>query len=363
MLFLARVRYQYDALDRLVSHGRLDDAGRQRFYCDNRLVTELEGDERLSIVQHADQLLAQQQCHGDGVISTLLATDQQRSVLNELQANSQRSIAYSSYGHHPRESGLSSLLGFNGQRAEPVTGHYLLGNGYRAFNPVLMRFNSPDNLSPFDKGGLNAYGYCQGDPVNRIDPTGHMVSAIANFFSKVKARYLAVKYGTEYKPVKYFTKISEESAVFVDQYKDGSRLNVYAHGPSSGGLLWDSKTLLGPGELAQRLKNTGLHFESFDSARLIMCHSASEPVHPLNTSGGSFAELFSDFSGLSVKAYEGRVIAENLMPRIKQLKVGETSSRTEYFGISKKGKSLRQFESIGAQYKPVTFQPPKVRNV
>jgi len=48
-----------------------------------------------------------------------------------------------------------------------------LGNGYRAFNPVLMRFNSPDSLSPFGRGGLNAYAYCVGDPVNRSDPNGH----------------------------------------------------------------------------------------------------------------------------------------------------------------------------------------------
>lgn len=68
---------------------------------------------------------------------------------------------------------LHCLLGFNGERPDPVTGHYLLGNGYRAYNPVLLRFNSPDSWSPFGKGGLNPYGYCAGDPVNRRDPTGH----------------------------------------------------------------------------------------------------------------------------------------------------------------------------------------------
>ncbi|WP_350617515.1 RHS repeat-associated core domain-containing protein, partial [Pseudomonas sp. HY7a-MNA-CIBAN-0227] len=71
-------------------------------------------------------------------------------------------MAYSVYGHRPAESGVASVLGFNGERADPVTGHYLLGNGYRAFNPVLMRFNSPDSWSPFGKGGINAYGYCGG---------------------------------------------------------------------------------------------------------------------------------------------------------------------------------------------------------
>jgi RHS repeat-associated protein len=65
-------------------------------------------------------------------------------------------------------------LGFNGERSDLITGRYLLGNGYRAFNPVLMRLNSPDNLSPFGKGGLNPYAYCLGDPINRVDPKGHV---------------------------------------------------------------------------------------------------------------------------------------------------------------------------------------------
>lgn len=59
---------------------------------------------------------------------------------------------------------IPSLLGFNGERPDPVTGHYHLGNGYRPFNPVLMRFNSPDSWSALGKGGVNAYAYCGGDP-------------------------------------------------------------------------------------------------------------------------------------------------------------------------------------------------------
>jgi RHS repeat-associated protein len=75
---------------------------------------------------------------------------------------------------------LLSLLGFNGERPDPVTGCYLLGNGYRAFNPVLMRFNSPDSWSPFGRGGLNAYAYCVGDPVNRHDRNGHTPELLKN---------------------------------------------------------------------------------------------------------------------------------------------------------------------------------------
>jgi RHS repeat-associated protein len=105
--------------------------------------------------------------------TTLLLTDQQRSVLYTVNAQTQKPRAYTVYGHRPAESGMTCLLGFNGEPPDPVTGHYLLGNGYRAFNPVLMRFNSPDSLSPFGEGGLNGYAYCGGDPVNRVDPTGH----------------------------------------------------------------------------------------------------------------------------------------------------------------------------------------------
>ena len=90
----------------------------------------------------------------------------------------QHPIAYSPYGHHQAESGLTSLLGFNGERPDAVTGHYLLGNGYRAFNPVLMRFNSPDSLSPFGKGGINSYAYCLGDPINKYDSSGRSPTRI-----------------------------------------------------------------------------------------------------------------------------------------------------------------------------------------
>ncbi|KAF0255218.1 RHS repeat-associated core domain-containing protein [Pseudomonas putida] len=82
-----------------------------------------------------------------------------------------KTVAYSPYGYHLI---LSGVLGFNGERSDQIAGHYFLGNGYRAFNPPLMRFNSPDTMSPFRIGGLNSYGYCSGDPVNFRDPSGHL---------------------------------------------------------------------------------------------------------------------------------------------------------------------------------------------
>lgn len=78
--------------------------------------------------------------------------------------------AYSPYGvvgRHP-----ATALAFCGQRRDHLLGGYSLGNGYRHYSPALMRFQSPDSLSPFNRGGINAYAYCAGDPINRTDESG-----------------------------------------------------------------------------------------------------------------------------------------------------------------------------------------------
>lgn len=166
--------YYYDPLDRLAAYKISTQSSVQRFYLKARLTNEIQGTMQRTIFRHDDQLLAQQHRQGGSVGTTfLLATDQQNSVLNVLDAMQPQPISYTPYGHRPPESDVF-FPGFNGERLDPVTGDYLLGNGYRAFNPVLMRFNSPDSRSPFEEGGLNAYAYCVGDPVNQVDPTGHM---------------------------------------------------------------------------------------------------------------------------------------------------------------------------------------------
>lgn len=70
------------------------------------------------------------------------------------------------------------LLGFNGQHRDPRLDCYLLGNGYRVYNPMLMRCLSPDEECPFGKGGRNAYAYCENDPVNKQDPSGRIPSTL-----------------------------------------------------------------------------------------------------------------------------------------------------------------------------------------
>lgn len=173
-------RYRHDAQDRLA----IVDPGAQdsvlRFYQKSRLTVEIQGAVRRRIFQSGDHLLAEHSTEGSAARVDMLGTDAQRSVLHAVAAHERQSLVYSPYGHRLQGAKVS---GFNGERADPVTGHYLLGNGYRAFNPVLMRFNQPDTLSPFGRGGLNAYAYCLGDPVNRSDPSGHSpaIFSLAHF--------------------------------------------------------------------------------------------------------------------------------------------------------------------------------------
>ncbi|PBQ08142.1 RHS repeat-associated core domain-containing protein [Pseudomonas syringae] len=180
--------YRYDPLDRLADCAPAGQGSTRLFYQKTHLAMQIQGQVQHTLMRMDEHLLACLSAENNQRDGALLVTDQQQSVT----AAQGLEFAYTPYGHrHP--SGPASLPGFTGQRVDPVTGHYLLGNGYRAFNPVLMRFNSPDSLSPFGEGGVNAYGYCEGDPVNRVDPSGHWPTVLVKFLkraSSVKKRLL-----------------------------------------------------------------------------------------------------------------------------------------------------------------------------
>ncbi|WP_130904767.1 MULTISPECIES: RHS repeat-associated core domain-containing protein [unclassified Pseudomonas] len=181
-------RYQYDPLDRLTGVGLLAGNSTQRFYQVNHLTTELGQQTQRTILRHGAQLLAQQQSEAGVTEKTLLVTDQAHSLLQSLSPVNSRKFSYTAYGHHPNVSGLSRLFGFNGEYPDDITGHYPLGHGNRFYNPVLMRFNSPDELSPFDDGGINSYAYCENDPINFFDPTGNgKLHVLTTLFNRSRA--------------------------------------------------------------------------------------------------------------------------------------------------------------------------------
>jgi RHS repeat-associated protein len=103
--------------------------------------------------------------------TALLTTDAHGSILQHSSEQKSTAFIYTPFGYNLIINRLTSTLGFNAQ-ARDCSGFYLLGNGYRAYNPALSIFLSPDHHSPFGKGGANSYGYCKGDPINYQDPTG-----------------------------------------------------------------------------------------------------------------------------------------------------------------------------------------------
>jgi RHS repeat-associated protein len=104
----------------------------------------------------------------------LTGVNRSGSPLLSLSQGTAQDFTWSPYGNCPARAGQAALLpGFNGERADPLSGVTHLGNGYRAYNPTLMRFTCPDSHSPFGNGGVNPYAYCSGDPINQTDPSGH----------------------------------------------------------------------------------------------------------------------------------------------------------------------------------------------
>lgn len=95
-----------------------------------------------------------------------------------------QTASYTAYGYLRAMSGAA--LGFNGELIDRLLLAYALGNGHRFYSPRLMRFCSEDALSPFGKGGVNAYCYCEGDPINRSDPSGRAGTGLKAQFGLMK---------------------------------------------------------------------------------------------------------------------------------------------------------------------------------
>lgn len=165
-------QYRYDAHNFLqgVKHGTEKET--LRFYQDDLLCRTVQGDTQAHYLYFDEQPLSQQQ-QDDPTQTLLLMTDGKNSVLAETGQRELRKATYGAYGARNLDDDLKCALGFNGEVRDQQSGWYLLGQGYRAYNPTLMRFHSPDSLSPFGAGGVNPYTYCAGDPINFVDPTGH----------------------------------------------------------------------------------------------------------------------------------------------------------------------------------------------
>ncbi|MBV4531572.1 hypothetical protein HU719_009140 [Pseudomonas sp. SWRI107] len=145
------------------------------FYQNNKLVTFEHGLQLRSILRDNDRPLAELSLSGGNGV---LATDDHHSVLVKFNGDTTPAQAYTAYGQNPAPQSARPLCGFNGEYYEATSACYLLGNGYRAYSPALMRFHSPDSWAPFGSGRVNAYAYCSADPINHCDPSGHVLALV-----------------------------------------------------------------------------------------------------------------------------------------------------------------------------------------
>lgn len=140
-----------------------------RYFYNTRNLAMLESIEACTrFVSHDHHCLALQR-------STLspthvLALDLMGSALAYAFPSGRMCQAYSPFGFTKKTAAIP--VGFNGGYLDLANGCYGLGNGHRWYSPALMRFTTTDTLSPFGKGGINAYCYVLNDPVNRYDPDG-----------------------------------------------------------------------------------------------------------------------------------------------------------------------------------------------
>ena len=130
------------------------------FLGSNRIATAslrgAEGDEAISISYY----------HSDHIGSSNIITDKDGQQAQLLE--------YTPFGTTSRNEGThDTSYRFTGKPLDQSTGLYYYGARY--YDPELGRFISADTIvqAPSNPQTLNRYSYCNNNPINYVDPTGH----------------------------------------------------------------------------------------------------------------------------------------------------------------------------------------------
>ncbi|MCC9006134.1 RHS repeat-associated core domain-containing protein [Pseudomonas putida] len=266
----------------------------QLFYQKNRIDSVKVGQDARKILRSPESSLAE--ITSNDHKATLTLTDGKNSTIRSEAAGKPEIFSYTPYGRASNLPSQSSALGFNGERYDTLTESYLLGLGYRTYNPRLMRFLSPDNVSPFGAGGVNSYAYVGNEPINNTDPTGHLAIFGIRLTRKIKL------FSGE-------AKIVDDMPTYLSQHptkKKSKAITIVSHGSQSEAI--DTH------KLNNHLIKSGFNTEKYDT-HFIVCYSADP-----NNSGPSIIQKMANETGRNSHGYVGKVSARR--PRMDLRKIG-----------------------------------------
>jgi len=216
---------------------------------------------------------------------SIIASDKMQSSVVEARGHVLHSLSYTPFGFNQATGELP--VGFNGEHCDAVTGMYGLGAGYRWLSTKCMRFSSPDNLSPFAKGGINAYTYVRNDPVNLLDLDGHAASAPILHGNKMRR----FQYG-----LRKIYAFDENFGIY--ESKPGlfkkPKLLIYTHGNENKILIDD--VAMGPFKFATWLTSKNINLQKYRKVIFATC---------LGGYGESFGQKFSNHNNVKVSAIPG----------------------------------------------------------
>ncbi|MFJ4456480.1 RHS repeat-associated core domain-containing protein [Pseudomonas sp. NPDC089392] len=208
---------------------------------------------------------------------------------------------YTVYGFSEGRGG--GFLKFKGEYLDVASESYFLGNGYRMYSPILMRFHSADSLSPFGEGGYNAYAFVSGDPVNYGDPSGH-----------IRVQPKIYDYSGKGKTINGVDVFRGP-----DPERPGKKITtIFAHGSPSGiSMEIDGKPTLVPGKrFIPMLEKEGIKLKG-RTTHMAFCYSSTALEQ---FPGTSLAQLMANHTGKPSIGYKGVMPFNHSPPRLMSSK-------------------------------------------
>ena len=96
------------------------------------------------------------------------------NVISDIDGKKEQRLEYYPYGKtYVSDGDKTTNYKYTGKEEDSSTGLYFYGARY--YDSEIGRFIQPDTIvpSPYNPQDLNRYSYCNNNPINYIDPTGH----------------------------------------------------------------------------------------------------------------------------------------------------------------------------------------------